>query len=100
MKFAAVVALALAVVLAGCRDAPETEAAQRAVEKQAIDARAVDCTTRSVRWFREGPPAKRFLCVARREHGHCDRYLVERAGNRFDARRLARDTVDCALPVG
>lgn len=91
---------ALALVLAGCAQAPESEAAQRAVERDARGERSVDCTSRSLRWFREGPPAERFLCVARREHGHCDRYLVERSGTEFVARRTARDTVDCALPAG
>ena len=97
MRPAALAALVLA--LAGCARAPESEAAQRAVERRAGDAR-VSCTDRSVRWFREGPPAEVFLCVARRDHGHCDRYLVERDGNRFAVRRTEADTVDCGLPAG
>ena len=94
-------ALALvAVAAAGCVQAPESEAAKAAVEAEATGAREVDCTSRSTRWFREGPPAERFLCVARRDHGHCDRYVVERTGDSFEARRLERDTVDCTLPSG
>ena len=95
------VALAAAALLAGgCSKAPESEGAKRAVEERAPDARQVDCTDRSVRWFREGPPAERFVCIARMEHGHCDRYLVERSGTRYRPERVERDTVDCALPVG
>jgi hypothetical protein len=98
VRVAALAALTLA--LTGCVQAPESEAAARAVERDARGARSVSCTDRSVRWFREGPPAEVFLCVARRDHGHCDRYVVERDGEQFAARVTERDTVDCALPAG
>jgi hypothetical protein len=90
----------VAVVAAGCVQAPESERAKEAVEAEATGARRVDCTSRSMRWFREGPPAERFLCVARGEHGRCDRYVVQRSGDRFEARRTERDTADCTLPSG
>ena len=76
MRLAALAAIVL--LLAGCVQAPESEGAKRAVEREAPDARSVECTSRSVRWFREGPPAEVILCIARRDHGHCDRYVVER----------------------
>ena len=98
MKAAALAASLL--VAAGCAKAPEAEAAERAVARWAPGARDVTCTDRSVRWFREGPPAERFLCVARRDHGHCDRFVVERRGLEFRPARVDRDTVDCALPAG
>ena len=98
MRAAALAALVL--VGAGCASAPESEAAQRAVEERASEAREVDCTSRSVRWFREGPPAERFICVARLDHGLCDRYVVERDGTTFRPERVESDTADCALPVG
>jgi hypothetical protein len=60
----------------------------------------VQCTSRSLRWFREGPAAEVFLCVARREHGRCDRYRVRRDGDRFVVRRTEGGTTDCALPPG
>lgn len=94
MKLAA---LAAAVLAAGCTGAPEQEGAERAVEQRAnADAR---CTSRSQRWFREGPPAELMLCVVRRDGGRCDRYRVDRKESRYRVTLLARDA-DCVLPAG
>ena len=94
MRSAAAVVVA---VLAGCGTTPEQSGAERAVASRAgADAR---CTSRSQVWFREGPPAEVFVCVAEREHGLCDRYRVDRTRARYRVTVLARAS-DCALPVG
>ena len=90
--------IALAALLAGCAGAPEEEGAERAVAARAGSER-VECTGRSRTWFQEGEPAELMLCVVRREHGACDRYRVDRTGNRYDVTLLAR-RADCALPAG
>ena len=87
-----------ALTLAGCAGAPEEEGAERAVV-HASGSDRVQCTGRSRIWFREGEPAEVLLCVARREHGLCDRYRVERTGESYRVLALARDS-DCALPPG
>ena len=93
-----VLGIAFALCLAGCADAPEEEGAERAVAARAGTER-VECTGRSRTWFQEGEPAELMLCVARREHGTCDRYRVDREGDNYVVTLLARRT-DCALPTG
>ena len=90
--------IALVALFAGCADAPEEAGAERAVAERAGTER-VECTGRSRTWFQEGEPAELMLCVARREHGTCDRYRVDRTGNRYAVTLLARQA-DCALPTG
>lgn len=96
MRAAAVLAALL--VLAGCAPPPEQEAAERALARmaEADDAR---CTARSRIWFREGPPANVFICAVKHGDGFCDRYRVERSGERFRARLLERHG-GCILPAG
>jgi hypothetical protein len=94
-RLAAIAVAALAV--AGCTGAPEEEGAERAVEARAgADAQ---CTGRSQIWFKEGPPAELMLCIVRRENAVCDRYRVDRQGERYRVRLLARNG-DCTLPAG
>jgi len=95
VKFAPALA---ALTLAGCAGAPEEEGAERAVAREASTDR-VQCTGRSRIWFREGDPAEVILCVARREHGLCDRYRVDRRGTSYHVVRVARES-HCALPPG
>jgi hypothetical protein len=92
------VVAAVALALAGCADAPETTAAENAVRAEAGTER-VDCTGRSRIWFREGEPAHVVLCVARREHGLCDKYRVELSERETTVVTTARGS-DCALPPG
>jgi hypothetical protein len=90
--------VALAVLaLAACGEAPEESGAERAVERRA--GAEAECTSRSRVWFREGPPAKVLLCVARRGDGRCSRYRVDRDGSRYRVSLLAREG-DCTLPPG
>jgi hypothetical protein len=90
---------AAAVLLAGCGPAPaEERGAERAVARVA-DASTARCTSRSYRWFTDGPPAEDFICAVRAEHGFCDRYRVDRDGTRYRVRLLERDA-SCTLPVG
>jgi hypothetical protein len=97
MRFAPLAA-ALA-VLAGCGPgAPEQEAAERAVAREAGTA-DVDCTGRSRLWFAEGPPAEVFVCAARVGSGLCDRYRVERDGGEYRLRVIERRG-SCTLPSG
>lgn len=92
-------ALATVLVLAGCGQAPEQRGAERAVTRSAARGDDARCTSRSRIWFKEGPPARVFLCTLRLEHGLCDRYRVERRGRRYAVRLVASST-DCALPAG
>ena len=95
----AAAALAAVVVVAGCgAGPPEQEAAERAVASMA-DADQARCTARSRIWFREGEPAHVFVCAVRLGDGFCDRYRVDRRGERFRARLLERHG-GCILPVG
>ena len=94
-RLAAIAAAALA--LAGCVGAPEEEGAERAVEERA--GRDATCTGRSQIWFKEGPPAELMLCVVRRDGAVCDRYRVDRRGERYRVTLTARNG-DCVLPVG
>jgi hypothetical protein len=90
-------AAAALLVIAGCVGAPEEEGAERAVEQRAgADAQ---CTGRSQIWFKEGPPAQLMLCIVRRAGSVCDRYRVDRRGDRYRVTLTARNG-DCTLPVG
>jgi hypothetical protein len=90
------VALA-ALSLSACAGPPEQEGAERAVERRAgADAQ---CTGRSRIWFMEGPPAELMLCIVRRGGGLCDRYRVDRTGDRYRVTLTARNG-DCSLPAG
>ena len=90
---------AAAVLVAGCGAAPaEERGAERAVAR-AADASTARCTSRSYRWFVDGPPAEDFICAVRAEHGLCDRYRVDRKGTQYRVRLLERDG-SCTLPVG
>ena len=82
---------------AGCSGAPEEEGAERAVEQRA--GRDAQCTGRSQIWFAEGPPAELMLCVVRLDGTHCDRYRVDRRGERYRVTLTARNG-DCTLPAG
>lgn len=88
---------ALPAVLAACAGAPEQEGAERAVERRA--GREAQCTGRSRIWFAEGPPAELMLCIVRMDNALCDRYRVDRRGNRYRVTLLARRS-DCTLPAG
>jgi hypothetical protein len=90
-------AAAAALALAGCAGAPEEEGAERAVEQRAGG--EAQCTGRSQIWFKEGPPAELMLCIVRRDGAVCDRYRVDRRGNRYRVTLTARND-DCTLPVG
>jgi hypothetical protein len=90
---------AAAVLVTGCGPPPpEERGAERAVAR-AADASTARCTSRSYRWFVDGPPAKDFICAVRAEHGFCDRYRVDRNGTRYRVRLLERDA-SCTLPAG
>ena len=95
-----VAALAALVVLAGCGavDAPEQQAAERALARMA-DADEAKCTTRASVWFRDGEPANVFICAVELGDGFCDRYRVDRNGLQFRASVLERHG-GCVLPVG
>lgn len=92
-------ALAAAALLAGCgAGAPEEEGAERAVAQRA-GAESAECTSRSHRWFVDGPPAKVLLCTVRVGDGFCDRYRVDRDGARYRTHLLERRG-SCTLPAG
>ncbi len=94
-----VAALAVLVVLAGCGvDAPEQQAAERALARMA-EADEARCTTRASTWFRDGEPANVFICAVELGDGFCDRYRVDRNGLQFRASVLERHG-GCVLPVG
>jgi hypothetical protein len=88
---------ALGALAAGCSGAPEEEAAERAVEARA--GAPAQCTGRSQIWFVEGPPAELMLCIVRVDGGVCDRYRVDRRGDRYRVTLTAKNG-DCTLPVG
>jgi hypothetical protein len=54
---------------------------------------------RSRIWFKEGPPAELMLCIVRIEGAACDRYRVDRSGERYRVTLVAR-AGDCTLPAG
>ena len=89
--------LLAALVLAGCTGAPEHERAVDAVV-EASGSDRVQCTSNAERWFTE-ERVKLFLCLVRREHGICERWRVDRRGDRFVARREL-ERAECALPAG
>ena len=94
-----VAALAVLVVLAGCGvDAPEQQAAERALARMA-EVDEARCTTRASVWFRDGEPANVFVCAVELGDGFCDRYRVDRNGLQFRASVLERHG-GCVLPVG
>jgi hypothetical protein len=86
-----------ALALAGCTGDPEQEGAERAVRQRA--GHDAQCTGRSSIWFKEGPPAKLMLCIVPLDDARCDRYRVDRNGERYHVTLLARDS-DCTLPAG
>jgi hypothetical protein len=90
------VALA-ALSLAACTGPPEQEGAERAVERRAGN--QAQCTGRSRIWFKEGPPAELMLCIVRLGDGACDRYRVDRRGERYQVTLTARNS-HCQLPAG
>jgi hypothetical protein len=89
--------LAAALVLAGCVGAPEHERAVDAVV-EASGSDRVQCTSNARLWFKE-QKVKLFLCLVRREHGVCERWRVNREGNRYLA-RLELEEAECTLPAG
>jgi uncharacterized lipoprotein YajG len=89
--------LAAALVLAGCAGPPEHEHAVDAVAR-ASGTERVQCTSNARLWFKE-QRVKVFLCLVRREHGVCERWRVERNGNRYRA-RLELERAECTLPAG
>jgi hypothetical protein len=89
--------LAAALVLAGCVGAPEHERAVDAVVR-ASGTERVQCTSNARLWFKE-QKVKLFLCLVRREHGICERWQVDRRGQRYVA-RLQVERAECTLPAG
>ena len=89
--------LLAALLLAACTGAPEHERAEDAVARASHTDR-VQCTSNARIWFKE-QPVSLFLCLARHEHGVCERWDVRKTRTRYVAKlRLAR--AECTLPVG
>jgi hypothetical protein len=99
-SFAALVAVA--VVAAGCAEAPEQHAARLAVERASKHVGRpgeTRCTSNPRVWLVQGSTASVFLCAVRVGVGDCDRYLVRRHGRRYAVEPRERDG-DCILPAG
>ena len=95
-RSAASVAIALALLAAGCEDA-EQHAARRAVEAQ-IGGGKTHCT-RTAREYVQAIPTKLYICIVQRQDGRCDEYAAIRRQGGFDV-RPRRKGVDCLLPIG